>query len=242
MTISISHDATVRFGSSRKSAPVRALAALARHSSHDTVLIASLRGQHSFPGTPAGERLVAEDVDGLAMVIRELRGQHLDLVLHGSCVGRDVANDIFSLLRGRYEVVRALVPTQALSIMSLIALACEKAIMLDTAVVGAADVAGQPQMSSTEAADWLARNCRNPDVEDRVGVASMLFAADENQWAPVTAAHARDLGLHIDLVGERSGIGNDLQVLDQALERLGRFRSSMKLIANHRGTLYTVEN
>ena len=81
------------------------------------------------------------------------------------CVGRGVASDIFSLLRGRYGFVRALVPT-ALSIMSLIALACEKAIMLDTAVVGAADMAGQPQISSTEAADWLARNCRNPDVED----------------------------------------------------------------------------
>jgi hypothetical protein len=176
------------------------------------------------------------------MVVRDLEGRHLDLVLHGSCAGRGVASDIFSLLRGRYEVVRALVPTQALSIMSLIALACEKAIMLDTAVVGAADVAGQPQISSTEAADWLARNCRNPDIEERIGLASMLFAEDENPRAPVTAAHARDLGLHIDLVGERSGIGNDLQVLDQALERLGRFRSSKKLIASHRGTFYVVEN
>ena len=55
------------------------------------------------------------------------------------------------------------------------------------------------------------------------------FAEDENPRAPVTAAHARIVGLCIDLVGERSGIGTDLQVLDQALERLGRFRSSMKL-------------
>lgn len=231
-----------RFGAGHVARLVAAVAAIGRHTSRDTLLLASIRTRPSTLGREPHDRLTEDDVDGLSRVIDGMNGHHLDLVLHGTEGGLTAAGELTSMLRGRYESIRALVPSSALSIMSLIALTCDTVVMPDTALLGAAGGPANPAIDPADAAEWVARHCCGSGVSRRIELTSMLFSGEDGLHAPVTAAHARDLGLAISLVGERSGIGADLRTLGDSLEQTARSGRFIRLITNHRGVTYVVND
>jgi hypothetical protein len=232
---------STRLGFDRRTPCVSALANLARHTSRDTVLIASVTPGVGTAGESGEGRFTSEDVDGLSTVVHELGARHLDLVLHGSGSGLGAASDLVSLLRGRYDSIRALVPETALSIMTLIALVCDTVITPETALLGASEDPHEEHISSARAADWLARHCTQPDLSQRIELAKLMFSEEESSRSPITASHARDLGLRIHLVGDRSGIGLDLEALGHPIGDAFRNDTLIKIIENHRGAFYTVE-
>lgn len=231
----------VFFGVDRNSVRRSALSSLARHTSHDTVLIATTGSKPAMNDTSISKDLDQEDIDGLSKVVHDLGGRHLDLVLHGSPGGLDAAGELVFLLRSRYESIRAIVPNTALSAMTLMTLVCDAAIMPDSARLGATNDPGGPYITSDQAADWLAHNCEPSDVDRRIDAATVLFADDDQARSPITAAHANDLGLPFHVVGERSGIGAELQPLGEFVDRAFRRRPIVKLILSHRGVYYAVE-
>jgi hypothetical protein len=233
---------TSRSGIDRRTPCLSALANLARHTSRDTVLIASASTGSSHRVSADAAHLTSEDIDGLSKVVHDLGARDLDLVLHGSGAGLIAAADLISLLRGRYDSIRALVPDTALSILSLIAFACDTVIMPETAVLGVSDDPREPRITAPEAATWLARNCNQTDLLERIEFVVTTFGEEEGSRAPMTAAHAHELGFQIHLVGDRSGIGADLAALGPPIEKSFRTNTLVKLIENHRGAYYSVES
>lgn len=233
--------ATARFGIDRALARRSALADLARHTSHDTVLIAAADTTSGMQPRSIFKNLTREDIDGLSRVVHGLGSRHLDLVLHGSSGGLDAAGELVFLLRSRYDSMRAIVPNAALSVMTLITLVCDSAIMPDTARLGVADDLGGPHIAPDQATDWMAHNCNRTDIERRIDAAATLFADEDSARSPITAAHASNLGLPFHVVGERSGIGAELQPIGKFVDRTFRARPLVKLILDHRGVYYTVE-
>jgi hypothetical protein len=217
------------------------LANLARHTSRDTVLIASASSSSYRHGESTAAHLTSEDVDGLSVVVHHLGARDLDLVLHGSGGGLVAAAELVSLLRGRYDSIRALVPDAALSVFSLIAFVCDTVIMPETALLGVSDDPHEPRITSAEAADWVTRHCTEKKPLQRIAVATAMFEEDEGFRGPMTASHARELGLEVDLVGDRSGIGSDLAALGQPIDEAFGTDTLVKIIENHRGTYYAVK-
>jgi hypothetical protein len=217
------------------------LANLARHTSRDTLLVASASTGSYRRGESTATHLTSEDIDGLSKVVHDLGARDLDLVLHGSGSGLVAASELISLLRGRYDSIRALVPDAALSILSLIAFACDTVIMPEPALLGVTDDPREAQITAAEAADWVNRHCTQTDLLQRIELATVMFGEEEGCRGPLTAAHAHELGLQIHLVGDRSGIGADLVALAQPIEETCRADGLVKLIENHRGAYYVVE-
>ena len=237
---SLGNHLTRRSGTDRKTSCLSALASLARHTSRDTVLIASASTGSVRRAKPTAGHLTSTDIDGLSRVVQPLGARDLDLVLHGSAGGFIAAAELISLLRGRYDSIRALVPDTALAVLSLIAFACDTVIMPETAVLGVSDDPHQPRITSAQAATWLVRNCVQTDLSKRIEFAATTFGEEEGSRAPMTAAHAHELGFQVHLVGDRSGIGADLAALGPPIEESFRTATLVKLIENHRGTFYSV--
>jgi hypothetical protein len=231
-----------RIGTARGAPCAAALANLARHTSRDTVLVASSTPQPYHHGDKGVSDLTGGDIDGLSTVINDLGARDLDLVLHGSSSGLDAAAELVALLRGRYDSIRALVPEAALSALSLVAFVCDTVIIPESALLGVTQDPWEPHIASGEAANWVARNATQPNASNRVELAAMMFGDDENFAGPITARHARDLGLRIHLVCDRSGIGSDLEAIGKPIEGTFRAESLVKLIENHRGVFYAVNS
>ena len=184
--------------------------------------------------------MTSDDIDGLSIVVDDLGARGLDLVLHGSGGGLKAAAELVALLRGRYDSIRALVPEAALSALSLVAFVCDTVILPESALLGVPQHGSQLPIESGEAADWVARNSTQPNVANRVELTTMIFDEDKSSDGPITARHARDLGLQVPLVCDRSGIGSDLEAIGKPIENTFRAEALVKLIENHKGHYYAV--
>jgi hypothetical protein len=240
MSFPISDRLTTRIGTARDAPCAAALANLARHTSRDTVLVASPIAQPLRSSDAGIGHLTSSDIDGLSTVVDDLGARDLDLVLHGSGGGLEAAAELVALLRGRYDTIRALVPEAALSALSLVAFVCDTVIMPDSALLGVTEDPSVPNIASREAADWVARNSMQPNALSRVELTATMFGEEEDSGGPITARHARDLGLQIHVVCDRSGIGSDLEAIGKPVEDTFRAESLVKLIENHRGVYYAV--
>jgi hypothetical protein len=240
MIFSISDAPATRIGNARGAPCAAALAHLARHTSRDTVLIASSTTQPVRHGDATVGHLTGYDVDGLSTVVDHLGAKGLDLVLHGSGGGLEAAAEFVALLRGRYDSIRALVPEAALSALSLIAFVCDTIIMPESALLGVPQDSREPHIACGEAADWVARNGAHRNALNRIELATMVFDEDESSDGPITARHARDLGLQVHLVRDRSGIGSHLEAIGKPVEYTFRAEALVKLIENHQGGFYAV--
>jgi membrane-bound ClpP family serine protease len=180
-------------------------------------------------------------VDGLSAVVQKLTGPHLNLVLHGGGGDLGAAAEVVSLLRGRFEVIRALVPNCALSALALVACACDAVMMPETAVIGALDDDHHKPVSASVARDWLIRNCAHPDRPERAQAAGVAFAATDGPRAPLSASHAKEHGLPVNIVPEQSALGRDLEEIWQGLESAMREKPLVRLIDCQKGPMYAVE-
>jgi hypothetical protein len=152
----------------------------------------------------------------------------------------EAAAELVALLRGRYDSIRALVPEAAVSALSLIAFVCDTIIMPESALLGVPQDFREAHITCGEAAEWVARNSAHPNTSNRVELTTMIFDEDESSDGPITARHARDLGLQVHLACDRSGIGSHLEAIGKPVEYTFRAESLVKLIENHRGAYYAV--
>jgi hypothetical protein len=229
---------TTRTGNARGSRCAAALANFSRHTSRDTVLVACSATQSYARSEKGIGHLTSSDIDGLSEVIDDLGARDLDLVLHGSGGGLEAAAELVALLRGRYHSIRALVPEAALSALSLIAFVCDSLVMPESALLGLPHDSYEPHLETREAVEWVASNGTHPNASNRVEITTRLFDEDAVSSGPITARYARDLGLQIPLVCDRSGVGSDLEAIGQAVENTLRAEALVKLIENHRGFYY----
>lgn len=220
----------------------RSLVELSRHTSRDTIVIASALTARKVIENRSELNISSSDVDGLSAVVQELYGPHLNLVLHGAGGDLDAAAEVLSLLRGRFELIRALVPNCALSAMALVACACDAVMMPETAVIGALDDDHHKPVSANEARGWLFRNCVHPDRPKRVEAAGRVFAASNNgPRAALSASLAKERGLPVNVVPDQSALGRGLEEIWQSIKNTMREESLMKLIDGQKGPIYSVE-
>jgi hypothetical protein len=218
------------------------LAALSRFTSRDTVVIATEPSTLSRHGLEANSNLSLADVDGLAIVIRDLERNHLNLILHGEGGHLDAAAEVVSLLRGRFETIRAMVPERAISAMALLACACDVVMMPGSGLIGATDDLKRRPVTSDAARDWLSRNCEHPDRRDRVAGISEVFKSNDNPRAPLPATAARRHGLPISVFPERSAIGQSLEYIQRNVYQMMLGGSLVKLIDCQKGPVYRVSS
>jgi hypothetical protein len=219
----------------------RSLVELSRHTSRDTVVIASALTARNVIEDRSELNLSSSDVDGLSAVVQKLTGRQLNLVLHGAGGDLAAAAEAVSLLRGRFESIRALVPNCALSAMALVACACDAVMMPETAVIGVLDDDHHTPVSADEARGWLFRNCFHPDLPERVEATGLAFSACTGPRGALSACLAKELGMPVNIVPEQSALGLSLQEIWQGLEDTMRDESLVKLIGGQKGPIYSVE-
>jgi hypothetical protein len=219
----------------------RSLVELSRHTSRDTIVIASALTARKVIEDRSELNISSSDVDGLSAVVQELYGPHLNLVLHGAGGDLDAAAEVVSLLRSRFELIRALVPNCALSAMALVACACDAVMMPETAVIGALDDDHHKPVSADEARGWLFRNCVHPDRPERVEAAGLAFAASNGPREALSASLAKERGLPVNIVPEQSALGLGLEEIWQGLENTMREASLVRIIDCQKGPIYSVE-
>jgi hypothetical protein len=219
----------------------RSLVEFSRHTSRDTVVIASALTARKVIEDRSQLNLSTSDVDGLSAVVQKLTGPHLNLVLHGAGGELDAAAEVVSLLRGRFELIRALVPNCALSAMALVACACDAVMMPETAVIGALDDDHHKPVSADEARGWLFRNCVHPDRPERAEAAGLVFAGSNGPRAALSASLAKERGLPVNVVPDQSALGRGLEEIWHGLENTMREESLLKLIDGQKGPIYFVE-
>jgi len=219
----------------------RFLSELSRHTSRDTIVIATAHTARKVVEDQAALNLAISDVDGLLMVVDNLDGPHLNLVLHGVGCQLEVATKIVSLLRGRFESIRAMVPSCALSGMTLIACACDAIMMPQTAVLGPHDDRHHEPVSAEAARDWISRYCEHPDRAQRAEGVGLAFAPTNGPRAPLAASRAKEHGLPVNIVPERSSIGCNLEDIWQRVDTMMREHSLVRIIDCQRGPIYSVK-
>jgi hypothetical protein len=217
------------------------LLALSRHTSRDSLVIATALADRNVIVNRADAGLAPGDVDDLCRVTRYLNGRHLNLVLHGAGGQLEAAAEVMSLLRGHFESIRALVPSAALTTMALVACACDVIIMPETAVIGPSDDAFHRPVSADEAREWLFRNLDHPDRAQRIVAVGRVFDATEGPRAPFSAFQARQTGLPINIAPERSAIGQSLEEVRHEVDTIMRSASLVKVIDCQDGPLYGVK-
>jgi hypothetical protein len=232
---------TTRSGQIGGSRLRRSLAELSRHTLRDTIVIASALTARKVIDDRSELNFSPSDVDGLSSVVQKLHGPHLNLVLHGAGGDLAAAAEVVSLLRGRFELIRAMVPNCALSALALIACASDAIMMPATAVIGALDDDYLKPVSADAARDWLSQNCDHPDRPERVEAVRRAFTETEGPRAALSASLAKERGLPINIVPEQSALGRNLEDIWKGLENTMRGESLVRLIDCQKGPIYLVE-
>jgi hypothetical protein len=235
------HGATDRSPAGFEEAHRRFLVELSRHTSRDTIVIATALTARKAIQDRSALNLATSDVDGLSMVIQHLDGPHLNLVLHGAGGHLEAAAQVVTLLRGRFEVIRAMVPSCALAGMALIACACDVIMMPPTAVLGADDDEFHHPVSADVARDWVSRHCAHPDRAVRAEAVGSAFATTDSPRTPLAASRARESGFPVKIIPERSDIGRNLEDIWQGVDAMMREKSLLRIIDCQKGPVYTVE-
>jgi hypothetical protein len=217
------------------------LADLSRHTSRDTVLIATASTFRTSLANRSELNLNLNDVDGLSMVVERLDGPHLNLVLHGGGGRLDAAAEVIALLRGRFELIRALVPRCSLSAMALIACACDVIMMPESAVIGPSDDKHLTPVTADMARDWLSHHCVHPDRPKRVEATGTAFADENGPRSPLSALLARQRGLPVNIVPEQSAVGRMLDEIWRRVESTMREASFLRIVDCQKGPIYCVE-
>jgi ATP-dependent protease ClpP protease subunit len=116
------------------------LAALAAHTKRPAVLYATdFLNESKIKHVQNAVAITAEDVRGLAEVVRGLAGDAVDLILHSPGGSPEAAESIVAVLRSRFRTVRVLVPVMAKSAATMIALAANEILMPMSAELGPID-------------------------------------------------------------------------------------------------------
>ena len=83
--------------------------------------------------------IVPEDIQGFMSALHGLTGEKLDLILHSPGGSPEVAEQLVTYLRSKYNYIRAIVPQNAMSAATMIACACDEIMMGKHSALGPID-------------------------------------------------------------------------------------------------------
>ena len=113
---------------------------LQAHTKRDTILYATRftqSGASDFP--PEAMSIVDEDLQGLMEVVHGLKGPDLDLILHSPGGSPEAAEAIVSYLRSKFNDIRVIVPSLAMSAATMIACGADRIVMGKHSFLGPID-------------------------------------------------------------------------------------------------------
>ncbi|MBM4041150.1 MAG: serine protease [Planctomycetes bacterium] len=115
------------------------LAAVAAHVERDVILYASKWTQPGPNVSPDLVSIVDEDVQGTMEVIHGLSGPNLDLILHSPGGSVEAAEALVLYLRSKFDHIRVIVPSLAMSAATMIACAADEIVLGKHSFLGPID-------------------------------------------------------------------------------------------------------
>ena len=110
------------------------------YTSRDAVFYASsFSSQKSIKVPSLFLSIVPEDIQGFMSALHGLTGEKLDLILHSPGGSLEVAEQLVTYLRSKYNYIRAIVPQNAMSAATMIACACDEIMMGKHSALGPID-------------------------------------------------------------------------------------------------------
>lgn len=124
------------------------------------------------------------DMEGFLECVYHAKGnQHLDLILHSPGGSPEAAEQIITYLRQKFKSIRAIVPHQAMSAATMMALAADKILLTRHAMLGPTD----PQLiipTNTGVPTMVSAHALKEEFEKAKGEANNMAA-----WAPILAQY-----------------------------------------------------
>ena len=130
------------------------------------------------------------DVHGLMEVCHGVQERELDLILHSPGGSAQAAEQIMEYLRTRFDYIRAIVPLQAKSAATMIALGCDEILMGDHSELGPIDpqiLVPVPEGTRYAPAHAILRDFGRAKEECKQDVSSIAA------WTPILRSYAGGL-------------------------------------------------
>jgi ATP-dependent protease ClpP protease subunit len=119
------------------------LQSLFEHTHRNTIIYASSFQSKKTEQIPSSYlSITGEDINGFMSAIHGLKGKELDLIIHSPGGSLEATEQIVQYLRSKFEYIRAIVPTNAMSAATMLACACDEIVMGKHSAIGPID----PQM------------------------------------------------------------------------------------------------
>ena len=169
------------------------LAELARYTKRPAVLYATdFLNENKMKHAQNGMSINAQDVRGLAEVVRGLEGEAVDLILHSPGGSVEPVESIVAVLRSQFKHVRVLVPVMAKSAATMIALAANEILMPIGAELGPID----PQFLLSDGRGGQRMTPAQAIIDDvlRAQQAAQAQMADAAVW--LTQVQSHPVGLY----------------------------------------------
>lgn len=156
---------------------------LADHTKRDVILYASgWTSPQKHRGVPPGLfSLATDDVQGFMAAMHGLKGDMLDLVIHSPGGSLEAAEQIVTYLRSKYSHIRAIIPHNAMSAATMLAMACDEIILGKQSALGPID----PQIQFSFNGNMNQASAKS--MLDELEQAEKAVAANPvlaNLWAP----------------------------------------------------------
>jgi ClpP class serine protease len=131
-----------------------------------------------------------QDVHGLMEVCYGVQERELDLILHSPGGSAQAAEQMIEYLRTRFDYIRAIVPLQAKSAATMIALGCDEVVMGDHSELGPIDpqiLVPVPEGTRYAPAHAILRDFGRAKIECQENVSSLAA------WTPILRSYAGGL-------------------------------------------------
>lgn len=143
------------------------------------------------PGQPNPAFSVdGSDVHGFMEACSSIGEKELDLVLHSPGGSAEAAEQIVEYLRARFSYIRALIPLQAKSAATMIALGCDEIVLGEHSELGPIDpqiLVAVPEGSRFAPAHAILRDFKRAERETQANIGTLAA------WTPVLRSYAGGL-------------------------------------------------
>lgn len=166
------------------------LTSLHGHVGRDVILYATSFTSPLPPGAPANvTSIIDEDLQGFMEAVNGLKSKKLDLILHSPGGSAETAEAIVSYLRSKFDDIRVIVPSLAMSAATMLACAADVVLMGNHSFLGPID----PQMFiTTPLGQRMAPAQAILDQFDQA-VAECQDPAKLRAWLPMLSQYGPDL-------------------------------------------------
>ena len=164
------------------------LKALHAHSGHAVISYMSGWLQGNKPAL--AHSVEGQDVHGLMEVCYQVEGSKLDLILHSPGGSPEAAEQMLEYLRTQFDYIRAIVPLQAKSAATMIALGCDEILMGEHSELGPIDpqiLVPVPEGRRFAPAHAILRDFKRAKDECKTDVGNL------GAWTPILRSYAGGL-------------------------------------------------